>query len=46
MTGNYPSYCKDCDFLVDDPEILVYTNYERDVHKLYGTTFSLEDYRK
>jgi len=45
-TGDYPSYCKNCDFLVDDPEILVYTNYERDVHKLYGTTFSLEDYRK
>jgi MoaA/NifB/PqqE/SkfB family radical SAM enzyme len=45
-TGNYPSYCQNCDFLVDDPEILVYTNYERDVHKLYGTTFSLEDYRK
>lgn len=45
-TGNYPSYCKDCDFLVDDPEVLVYTNYDRAVHKLAGTTFSLDDYRK
>ena len=44
-TGNYPSYCKGCDFLVDDPEVLVYTNYSRSLHKLHGTHFSLEDYR-
>ena len=44
-TGNYPSYCQGCDFLVDDPEVLVYTNYSRDLHKLHGTSFSLEDYR-
>jgi organic radical activating enzyme len=45
-TGNYPSYCQNCDFLIDDPEVLVYTNYDREVHKLAGTTFSLDDYRK
>ena len=45
ITGNYPSYCKDCDFLVDDPEVLVYTNYNRDVHNLAGTSFSLDDFR-
>jgi MoaA/NifB/PqqE/SkfB family radical SAM enzyme len=44
-TGNYPSYCQGCDFLIDDPEVLVYTNYDRDLHKLHGTSFSLEDYR-
>ena len=44
-TGNYPSYCQGCDFLIDDPEVLVYTNYDRDLHKLHGTNFSLEDYR-
>ena len=44
-TGNYPSYCQGCDFLVDDPEVLVYTNYSRSLHKLHGTNFSLEDYR-
>jgi len=44
-TGDYPDYCKSCDFLIDDPEVLVYTNYDRDLHKLHGTTFSLEDYR-
>jgi MoaA/NifB/PqqE/SkfB family radical SAM enzyme len=44
-TGNYPSYCKGCDFLIDDPEVLVYTNYSRSLHKLHGTSFSLEDYR-
>jgi hypothetical protein len=44
-TGNYPSYCKDCDFLVDDPEVLVYSNFDRKVHNLIGTSFSLESFR-
>lgn len=44
-TGNYPSYCQGCDFLIDDVEVLVYTNYNRSLHKLHGTNFSLEDYR-
>ena len=44
-TGNYPSYCKDCDFLIDDPEVLVYTNHERDLYKMHGTDFDLNDYR-
>jgi hypothetical protein len=45
ITGNYPSYCKGCDFLIDDPEVLVYTNYGRSVHTLLGTDFTLEKYR-
>lgn len=44
-TGNYPDYCKSCDFLVDDPEVLVYTNHERDLYKMHGTEFSLNEYR-
>jgi len=44
-TGNYPDYCKDCDFLIDDPEVLVYTNHERDLYKMHGTEFDLNDYR-
>lgn len=44
-SGNYTSYCGDCDFLVDDTEVLVYTNHERDLMKMHGTEFSLEDYR-
>lgn len=44
-TGNYPSYCQDCDFLIDDPEVLVYTNHERDLYKMHGTEFDLNDYR-
>lgn len=44
-TGNYPSYCRDCDFLIDDPEVLVYTNHERDLYKMHGTEFNLNDYR-
>ena len=45
LTGDYPDYCKSCDFLVDDPEVLVYTNYNRTVHSLPGTDFSLENFR-
>tara|TARA_E500000318_G_scaffold46866_2_gene44203 strand:- start:4288 stop:5247 length:960 start_codon:yes stop_codon:yes gene_type:complete len=43
--GNWPSYCEGCDFLIDDPEVLVYTNHGRENYKMYGTKFSLEDYR-
>ena len=45
ISGNYPSYCNGCDFLVDDPEVLVYTNYNRSVHTLPGTEFTLESFR-
>mgnify|MGYP003313409311 FL=1 len=45
ITGNYPSYCKGCDFLIDDPEVLVYTNHNRTVHTLPGTDFTLESFR-
>lgn len=45
-TGNYPDFCKSCDFLIDDPEVLVYTNHERDLYKMHGTEFNLDDYRE
>ena len=44
-TGNYPDYCKSCDFLLDDPEVLVYNNHNRSLHKMVGTDFNLADYR-
>ena len=44
-SGNFPDFCKSCDFLIDDPEVLVYTNHNRTNYKMYGTKFSLEDYR-
>jgi MoaA/NifB/PqqE/SkfB family radical SAM enzyme len=44
-TGNYPDFCKNCDFLIDDPEVLIYTNHERDLYKMHGTEFNLNDYR-
>lgn len=44
-TGNYPDYCKSCDFLIDDPEVMVYTNHDRDLYKMHGTNFDLNDYR-
>jgi len=45
ITGNYPTYCKDCDFLIDDPETLVWTNYDRKNHKIAGVDFNLNDFR-
>jgi MoaA/NifB/PqqE/SkfB family radical SAM enzyme len=44
-TGDYPDFCKNCDFLLDDPEVMVYTNHDRDLYKMYGTEFDLNDYR-
>ena len=45
-TGDYPDYCRDCDFLIDDTEVLVYTNHGRSRYHMYGTEFTLNDYRK
>lgn len=42
---DFPDFCKDCDFLIDDPETLVYTNHNRKGYKMYGTKFDLNDYR-
>lgn len=42
---DFPDFCKDCDFLIDDPETLVYTNHDRKDYKMYGTKFDLNDYR-
>jgi len=44
-TGKYPEYCKNCDFLIDDPETLVYTNNGRSEMHMNGTKFSLNEYR-
>lgn len=45
-TGDFPDYCKNCDFLLEDPEVLVYTNYGRRINKMIGTEFELEDYKQ
>lgn len=44
-SGNYPDYCRGCDFLLDDPEVLVYTNHNRNLHHMYGTEFDLNEFR-
>lgn len=44
-TGDYPDFCKGCDFLIDDPEVLVYSNHGRENYKMHGTEFSLNEYR-
>ena len=39
-------YCKNCDFLVDDPEVLVYnSNEDVGLYHMIGTSFSLDEYR-
>ena len=45
LQGDYPAFCQDCDFLIDDPETLVYTNSGRSEMHMNGTKFSLNDYR-
>jgi radical SAM protein with 4Fe4S-binding SPASM domain len=38
-------YCKDCDFLYEDPEVLVWSNDSKaSVNRMIGTNFSLKDY--
>jgi len=40
------SYCKDCDFLLEDPETLIWTNDpQAEIDHMLGTDFSLRDYR-
>lgn len=35
--GDYPSFCKDCDFLIDDPEVLIYSDHETKIYQMHGT---------
>lgn len=40
--GDWPEYCKDCDFLIDDPEVLIWSNDpEAKVHGMLGTKIDL-----
>jgi hypothetical protein len=40
------SFCKDCDFLFEDNEVLVYKNNDLVlIDKMKGTTFNLQDYK-
>ena len=40
-------YCKNCDFLISEPEVLVWSNDKTaQVNKMLGTNFSLADYQK
>lgn len=42
----WPDYCKDCDFLYEDPEVLVWSNDPKaSTDYMLGTKFSLADYK-
>ena len=43
--GNYPSFCEGCDFLVSDPEVLVYSSHATSEYQMHGVDFSLDEYR-
>lgn len=38
--GDWPDYCQNCDFLIDDPEVLVWTN---DVNMKVGKMLGVEE---
>ena len=44
-SGNYPSYCRSCDFLINDRETLVWTNHDRSVNHMFGSSFSLDEFK-
>ena len=45
-TGDWPDYCENCDFLYEDPEVLVWSNDENaKTNYMLGTNFSLSDYK-
>lgn len=39
------SFCKNCDFLYEDPSVLVWTNCNRSINKMIGTNFTLQEYK-
>ncbi len=40
------SYCKNCDFLIDDPEVLVWSNSDLvNKYQMKGVSFSLDEFR-
>jgi len=44
--GEWPNYCENCDFLYEDPEVLVWSNDPNaSIDYMLGTDFSLKDYK-
>lgn len=39
------SFCKNCDFLYEDPSVLVWTNCNRELNKMIATNFSLAEFK-
>ena len=42
---DYPDYCKNCDFLIEDSETLVYSNSGRSIDHMVGTEFKLDTFK-
>lgn len=42
---DFPDFCKKCDFLIKDAEVMVYTNMDRRVGNMLGTSVNLGDYK-
>lgn len=44
--GEWPDYCENCDFLYEDPEVLVWSNDPNaSIDHMLGTQFNLGDYK-
>ena len=44
--GDWPDYCENCDFLYEDPEVLVWSNDPNaSIDYMLGTEFSLKEYK-
>jgi radical SAM protein with 4Fe4S-binding SPASM domain len=44
--GEWPDYCENCDFLYEDPEVLVWSNDPKaSTDYMLGTNFSLADFK-
>jgi MoaA/NifB/PqqE/SkfB family radical SAM enzyme len=44
-TEQWPDFCKDCDFLIDDPNVLVYSNHDTKLYQMHGTEFNLNEFK-
>lgn len=45
LKQQWPDFCKDCDFLIDDAGVLVYTNHDTKLYQMHGVSFNLNNFK-
>lgn len=43
--GEFPDFCTNCDFLIDDAEVLIYSNHGTHANSIHGTSIDLKKHR-